>query len=508
MASTNDRSARPLPQRMLPETIGIRLVFTAIMLVLVTSAVTITVNAWLVLSHVPEDIVVLGSMLAGLGAVIVGVAMALWLNRAVRSPVIHLVNRVKTEGYLVAEGAPYTPQDSGAEAYLPIELRELGDVIDDLLQHLSQRQSELKQAILDAQFAEETLGSVVSESLEAKIVLQDGRIIIANPAASVALARPASVVLGRELDQAFEGIAICEEDGTPLDPLSLLDRALEGSVLASLTREGMPERWFVFQAFPHSDDLHNRVVISARDTTEERRLESLRGEVVSLVSHDLKTPLSVVIGYLDVMRRPLSDEDRDRAITGAKSNAEKMADLIEDLLSATRAEELLAPAELIPIPILTVATEVVSSMAALRGERQPIIDADCDPVVLGEHKRLRQVLVNLISNAYKYSPDTEPITVGVRCDAEHVFLSVIDHGPGIPEEDRARVFKRLERLDSAGQRPGMGLGLYIVSIVADNHGGVARIEETPGGGATFIVELPLAGHVVDGEIVLAHDTEH
>jgi two-component system OmpR family sensor kinase len=184
-----------------------------------------------------------------------------------------------------------------------------------------------------------------------------------------------------------------------------------------------------------------------------------------------------------------------------------MADLLEDLLSATRAEELLAPSELVPTPIGQLADEVVGSLAPTHAERKLLLDAECDPVVLGEEKRLRQALLNLVTNAYKYSPEPDPIVVRVRCDTEHAYLEVIDHGPGIPAEDRDHVFERFARLENGAGRPGVGLGLYIVNIISHNHGGTVRVEETPGGGATFVIELPLAGEVVDGEMVLRPRTE-
>jgi two-component system sensor histidine kinase MprB len=89
--------------------------------------------------------------------------------------------------------------------------------------------------------------------------------------------------------------------------------------------------------------------------------------------------------------------------------------------------------------------------------------------------------------------------VRVRCDETNALLEVVDHGPGIPAEDREHVFERFARLANTASRPGLGLGLYIVSIIAHNHGGEALVEETPGGGATFVIRLPLAGHVVEGE---------
>jgi signal transduction histidine kinase len=95
-----------------------------------------------------------------------------------------------------------------------------------------------------------------------------------------------------------------------------------------------------------------------------------------------------------------------------------------------------------------------------------------------------------------------PVTVRVTCADGAAQLQVVDRGPGIPAQDRERIFDRYTRLDGTSGRPGVGLGLYIVRTIAENHGGAVRIAETEGGGATFIVELPCAGTVVDGEAVL------
>ena len=237
--------------------------------------------------------------------------------------------------------------------------------------------------------------------------------------------------------------------------------------------------------------------------TEDRRLQQIRSEIVALISHDLRSPLAVVIGYLDLLRRPLTEDERDRAIDSAKRNAGRMVDLLEDLLSATRAEELLSPSALLPVDLASLAEEVVSSIAPTRSERRLTIEVTSAPVVRGEEKRLRQVLVNLVTNAFKYSPEPEPVLVRVGCEGTTALLQVIDRGPGVPPEDSERIFDRYARLagTSAG-RSGMGLGLYIVRTIAENHGGCVRVSKTPGGGATFSVELPCAGMVHEGRLVL------
>ncbi|MDO8964327.1 MAG: ATP-binding protein [Coriobacteriia bacterium] len=454
------------------------------------------------------EAVLVSSVISALLAVAVGVALGLLLAKLIRRPVERLVDHVRTHGYLAVEGVPFSAESALDDPTLPVEFRELGAVFEDLLLHLARRQNDLKDAHAKTQYAEESLGIVVSESHEVKIVLQDGRITIANPAASVALGVPETSLIDRTLSEGLEGTTITDEAGAGLEAVTLLEQALEQGTTVQLARTGQTPRWYVFQAARHTDDLHNRILITANDVTEERRLQQIRNEIVSLISHDLRSPLAVVIGYLDLLRRPLTEEERDRAIDSAKRNAGRMVDLLEDLLSATRAEELLAPAALLPIDLAGLAEEVVSSMAPTHSERALTMDVAKAPVVRGEEKRLRQVLVNLVTNAFKYAPEPEPIVVSVACEGDSAILRVIDRGPGVPEEDRERIFERYTRLGgtSAG-RPGVGLGLYIVRIIAENHGGSARVEDTPGGGATFVVELPCAGLVRDGRLVTDEPAE-
>jgi signal transduction histidine kinase len=491
---------------LVPDTMGARLVLTGAFLAIAAAAATVGIEAWL---SSPQASGWTGALalLPVAAAILIGIVLGAWLTRVIRKPVLRMVDHVKTQGYLAAEGVPYPGEDLADDRTLPIELRELGAVVEDLLRHLNARQAELKHAIREAEYAEETLGVVVTESAEAKIVLQDGRIVIANPASASALGLPVSQLTDLTITEAMHGIEIRDEQGARYDATGLLERALEEPITVSMTEPGRPERWYVVEAIRHAGDLHNRILFTAREVTEERRLASIRAEVVSLVSHDLRSPLTVVIGYLDLLSRPMSDEDRSRALDAARRNAARMADLLEDLLSATRAEELLAASTLVPTQLQSLAEEVVSSLAPTHSERRLLLEAECSPVVLGEEKRLRQVLVNLVTNAYKYSPDPDPIVVRILCDEDNAYMEVIDHGPGIPEEDREHAFERFARLENGADRPGVGLGLYIVNIIAHNHGGSARVEETPGGGATFVVQLPLAGAVVDGEIVLREGIE-
>lgn len=438
----------------------------------------------------------IASLIAGAAALLLGIALGLTLARTIRRPFVRLVDHVKNEGYLAAEGVPFAGTDTVDDEAMPEEIRELSAVVEDLLEHLTARQAELKDAIRQAEYAEETLGVVVNESLEAKVVIQDGRIIVANPAASVAFGRPMTAMLDRTLTEVLDGATLQLEDGSSLDAASLIEASLSGKVQYRYSRGDVPERWYLAQAARHADDLHNRILITMRDVTEDLRLQALRSEILSLISHDLRAPLTVVTGYLDLLRKPLAEGERDRAIDAAKRNADRMADLLEDLLSATRAEELLAPSSLTPVPLTDLAEDVVSSMQAT-SDRAVTLTVRHAAVVLGEERRLRQVLVNLVANALKYSPADTGVEIVVDCTADRAMLMVVDHGPGVPTADRARIFDRFTRLETPeAHTSGIGLGLYIVRTIAENHGGTARVEETEGGGATFVVDLPLAVHVV------------
>jgi len=442
------------------------------------------------------------AILAALAAALIGIGLGLWLAGIMRRPIGRMIRQMRRRAVAAAKGETDAGESPGTDPILPVEFQELATVIEDLIRGLDAGRAELERAKRETESAEEILGVVVNESREAKIVLENDLVVIANPAAVEAVGAPLSDLVAHTATSALSRVRVTAEDGVDLTGAELVERALEGRTTAALTLPDGSQRWYAVDAVRHVDDRRERVLLTARDVTEERRISSIRAEIISLVGHDLRSPLTVVIGYLDLMTRPMTDAERARAIDAARRNAARMADLLEDLLSATRAEELLAASDLVPTSLSALAEEVVASLGPTHSERPLLLDLQCDPIVLGEEKRLRQVLVNLVTNAYKYSPDPDAIVVRIRCDEKNAFMEVVDHGPGIPSEERDHVFERFARLHVGEGRQGVGLGLYIVNIIARNHGGSVHVEETPGGGATFVVTLPLVGTMVDGEFVL------
>ena len=223
-----------------------------------------------------------------------------------------------------------------------------------------------------------------------------------------------------------------------------------------------------------------------------RHLEQLRDDLVSMVGHDLRSPLTVIVGYLDLLATDLPEKTRLEAIGSARANADRLDAMLDDLLEAARAEQVFVPKEFVPVEPCALAEDVAVSLRGSFPDHRVEVVCESERQVLGEERRLRQALMNLASNAAKYSPSATPVTIRIAGDSEHVRIAVEDEGPGIPDESKQAIFERFTRIGTSSGRPGMGLGLYIVRTVAEGHEGRAYVEDRAGGGSRFVIELPSA----------------
>lgn len=215
---------------------------------------------------------------------------------------------------------------------------------------------------------------------------------------------------------------------------------------------------------------------------------------VADASHELRTPLAAVRAYAELFGRGASErpEDLERSMSGITREAERMSFLVDDLLLLARLDEG-RPLEREPVDLAAVVREAVDAARVVEPGRP--IDLVVEPaMVIGDATRLRQVLDNLLANARAHTPAGTPVSVELRLVDGSARLAIADHGPGLSEEQAARVFERFYRADSSRARAsgGAGLGLSIVSAVTEAHGGTAEVRPTPGGGATFVIALPLA----------------
>jgi two-component system OmpR family sensor kinase len=228
---------------------------------------------------------------------------------------------------------------------------------------------------------------------------------------------------------------------------------------------------------------------------EREASEAQLRRFVADASHELRTPLTSIRGYAELFRNGTADnpDDLATALRRIESESERMGGLVEDMLLLARLDQG-RPLEHDPVDLATLAGDAAQDAGAVDPSREVTLIGDSPVVVNGDDRRLRQVLGNLVANALSHTPPGTPIEIATATspDGTKATLAVIDHGPGIPDEDLPHVFERFWRADQSRQRAkgGAGLGLAIVAAVVAAHQGVVRAVGTPAGGATFIVELP------------------
>jgi signal transduction histidine kinase len=235
-----------------------------------------------------------------------------------------------------------------------------------------------------------------------------------------------------------------------------------------------------------------------RQTVEElRRLSALRADFVSLVSHELRSPMAAVIGAARTLHerwRVLNADQRDAFLALIADETNRLAALIGDVLDTSRIEAGTFSFSFTDVDLKRLVEDAVATAAVGQDEvrvRSHVFEPV--PLIRGDRERLRQVLTNLIDNAVKYSAAGDEVEVVLRPENGAVRISVSDHGPGIPRDQQGLIFEKFGRADVPGGKPGTGLGLFIARSIAEAHGGTLDVTSRPAAGATFTLMLPLEG---------------
>ena len=411
-----------------------------------------------------------GVLLAGL----IALAFAALIARQISKPLQEI-------GEFVAEvGRGATPKRIPSGHAL--EIGRLAETVNTMAQELQgqiariQRDKAEREAIL----------SGIADGLIA--LDRDQRILFINSPARQLLSVPAGRVKGMLLSE------LCDNEAVA----SLLEQSAEtDEAVHSETFVAGPdgERQVELSAVPLAGEGGRRrgSVLVLRDVTELRHLEAVRRDFVSNVSHELKTPLTAMRGYVEAV---LDDEDmstdqRVVFLQKARLNTERLTSIVSDLLSLSRLESEERELSFEPLEVREVLDAVLSDSMDLAESRQVRLELESDgsnPLARADETALHMAASNLVSNAIQYSPqETGHVRLRLTSTPEEVWIEVVDNGPGIPVDEQERIFERFYRIDKARSRKlgGTGLGLAIVRHVMAAHGGRVELESSPGQGSRF-----------------------
>ncbi|TEW66980.1 PAS domain-containing protein [Mucilaginibacter phyllosphaerae] len=239
----------------------------------------------------------------------------------------------------------------------------------------------------------------------------------------------------------------------------------------------------------------DRILIAIEDITDRREIERRKDDFLSIASHELKTPLTTIKGYVQVMNRLLPENASEKFKTVLQKTGiyiTRLNNLISELLDVSRIQTGNIELHKEPFDFDKMVAEAVENIQSVTKTHTIILKGSTGITYVGDESHIVQVINNLLSNAIKYSPEEHQINVYLSRVSDFVKVSVTDTGMGISHEDQNKIFDRFFRVGEIQQRfPGMGIGLYICSEIIKNHGGTIWVESEKGQGSNFSFTLPL-----------------
>ena len=316
-----------------------------------------------------------------------------------------------------------------------------------------------------------------------------GQLIQSNPAAEEMLGR--ALPIGGDVDY-----------GALFGDIASLDTVLgteqPGYVAAARELDG---RSLELLLAPFDKDAQAGILVVIHDVTERNKTEQLRKEFVANVSHELRTPLTNIKSYAETLVESAGElpaNTERNFLNVILSESDRMAHIVQDLLTLSRFDSGRSGLNLTEVSFGELIESVANANrleAQNHGHTLTVRLEDGLPQILADRERIVQVLVNVVANAIKYTPDGGKIEISAGRSGRLVWAQVADNGIGIPAADRGRIFERFYRVDKARSREsgGTGLGLSIAKEIVDQHQGDIRIVDRPGPGLTIRVELPVGG---------------
>lgn len=381
---------------------------------------------------------------------------------------------------------------SRVPAYSNDEVGQLGQAINRMSESLQQQMARIQEN-------ERRLQGVMENMMSGIMMIdREERIMLLNPSAEYILGFSSQELLGKKYNEAKQQYEFTK----------LIQECIEtqDSIRDEMVFYYPAERILDIHLSPiaHEDEEWSGVLIVIHDITAVRRLERMRSEFVANVSHELKTPIAAVKGFAETLLAGALN-DKETAVSFLQiifDESERLNRLIGDILELSKIESKRIPMNFSPI-YLPEFLERSLSVLRKEAEKKHIelsMLVDDDIYIEADEDRLRQIIINLLSNGIAYTHDggkvkvrVEPLDKNVEGDYERLRLIVSDTGMGIPKKDLPRIFERFYRVDKARSRSsgGTGLGLSIVKHLVELHKGTIRVDSEVGVGTRFTIELPV-----------------
>ncbi len=418
--------------------------------------------------------IILGSLIIAL----LGAIVSLFVSRRISRPIEKLKEGA---GYFIQGDFNYRLPASGIE-----EIDSLDDSMKDMAQQLHSRINTITQQRTEIE-------AILSSMIEGVIAVDaDERIIIMNNAAAKMFECNPSIIQGHSIQEAVRNTQLQQFISETLSEGKPVEKEIELS-----SGEGR-------YLFGHGTLMRNiegdkiGAIFVLSDITKLRRLENIRKDFVANVSHEIKTPITAIKGFVEILRDGSEKDEQDvnRFLEIIARHVNRLEAIIDDLLKLSRIEKD-AETEGIQLAesgIKEVLESAVQACRPLADSRGAGITLACDALLTGRINPplLEQALVNLLDNAIKYSDEKKPVGIEALQDNNEILIRVADNGRGIEQEHLPRIFERFYRVDKARSRRlgGTGLGLSIVKHIIQAHGGHVSVTSTPGKGSVFTIHLP------------------
>ncbi|MGM0882517.1 MAG: two-component system histidine kinase PnpS [Bacillota bacterium] len=419
-------------------------------------------------------VLVLGLLALFLVAAIISYRIALSMTLPLEQ-ITKVAKRIKNMDYRAR--VKVTKQD---------EIGELGNAINAMADSLQVQMTRIQQN-------ENQLESVLDNMINGIVMIdKNGKIVLMNRRAEEVLGFSARELVGRhfaEAKQQYELSQMIQEGFKNKEHLR-----------EEITFYFPEERLLELNLVPiHPDgNEFSGVLLVLQDVSAIRRLERMRSEFVANVSHELKTPITAVKGFAEtLLGGAVNDEETARSFLQIiYDESDRLNRLIGDILELSKIESRRVPLVFSPVEVDSFVSKSVKLMESEAARKNIELSMNIEPglYVEADEDRLRQIIMNLLSNGINYTPDGGRVSVKVEgIGDDHIRISISDSGIGIPKKDLPRIFERFYRVDKARSRSsgGTGLGLSIVKHLVELHKGTISVTSSLGVGSTFIIELPV-----------------